>query len=86
MFRARHIPPEGQHPEWLQVIWQVNDDRPGTFLKPEIKPWWAGGMVEEYPEARVIFVGDETVRVCGKTDEVEAAITAAARKLGYVVN
>jgi hypothetical protein len=26
------------------------------------------------------------VRVCGKTDEVEAAITAAARKLGYVVN
>jgi len=85
MFRASHASlVEGEQPEWLQVIWECNRMKPDMFGKPEIKPWWAGGMVEEYPTARVIIVGDDTVRVVGKTEEAEGLIQIAARKLGFI--
>lgn len=85
-FRCNQHPPAEGHieqTEWLQVIWAVNDLRPGTFLDPKVGPWWAGGEVEEYPEARVIFVGDDSVRIVGKTPEVEEVIDQAARALGF---
>jgi hypothetical protein len=68
----------------MQVIWKVNELRPGTFNNPDyVGAWWAGGEVEEYPEARVIFVGDDSARVVGKTAEVDAMIDRAARELGF---
>jgi len=88
MFRCAEHPREGEyaeHTEWLQVIWKVNELRldPVVFGQPENKPWWAGGMVEEYAEARVIFAGDDTVRIVGKTPEAEDLINRAARALGF---
>jgi len=77
---------EGDHPEWMKVIWECNRLVPEMFGTPENRPWWAGGMVEEYPTARVIFVGDGTARIVGKTDEAKATINLAARRLGYTVN
>lgn len=83
------------HPEWLQLIWECNElafrdlwerDRPGdnrVFGAPEIGPWWAGGTVEEYPDARVIHRGDGTVSVVGKTERGDRMISLACDRLGY---
>ena len=85
-------------PEWLKVIWACNDisrewsptggDDLSTrmFGAPEIGPWWAGGTVEEYPDARVIHRGDETVSIVGKTERGDAALARAAASLGIHTN
>jgi len=84
MFRtALQASASGQQSQWLQVIWRCNELEPGMFGQPTLAPWWAGGMVEEYPTARVLFVGDDTVRIVGKTPEAEALILAAAQALGF---
>jgi len=79
------------HPEWLNVIHAVNEARPGTFLEPDsVGPNASGNYIEDYPEARVVFPPEAerftpgaVVQVIGKTPDVEHAIRAAARKLGY---
>ena len=87
MFRSSHKSHvENERPEWLKVIWECNRLTEGEmFGQPVIEPWWAGGTVEEYPTARVIFVGDESVRVVGKTEEADEIIRQAAATLGYYV-
>lgn len=78
---------DGEAGEWLKVIWEANDIRPGTFLSPEhTGPWWAGGEVEEYPDARVIHRGDGTVSIVSKTDEGDRVLRAAAVNLGIHMN
>lgn len=70
---------------WLELIWKVNEIEPGTFGAPKIGQWWAGGTVEEYPDARVIFVGDDTARVVSKTERGAWLIAEAAQQLGLNV-
>jgi hypothetical protein len=77
-------------PEWLQVIHEVNEIQPGTFLDPGISSGvqWDGKYVEDYPEAWVVFDPEHDrfqpssrVRVVGKTAAVKAAIEQAAKRL-----
>lgn len=64
---------DGQ-PEWLAFIWRVNElakDRgeDPVFGKPDhMGPWWAGGTVEDYPEARIIFRPDGTKSIHAKSE------------------
>jgi hypothetical protein len=60
---------EGPGPsEWLKLVWESNKVVPGTFGTPtSTGPWWAGGEVEEYEDARIIHRGDGTVSVVSKT-------------------
>lgn len=81
--------PEGQPygaPEWLRVIHEANGIEPGMFGTPEsMGPWWAGGFVEEYPDARVILDSDEPdsgARIVSKTDKGARVLARAARNLG----
>ena len=77
--------PEGdcfEEQPWLELIWAANEIDPTMFMAPIIEEWWAGGTVEEYPDARVIFTGDDTVRIVSKTDKGHDILTAAAGKLG----
>lgn len=75
---------DGGLPQWLRVIREVNKHRPDTFGQPvSTGPWWAGGYVEEYPDARVILPAEgrseeEGVLILALTDEVAAALAAAA--------
>ena len=46
---------DGDNPEWLHVIWAANEIDDTMFGAPELGPWWAGGTVEEYPDARVLL-------------------------------
>jgi hypothetical protein len=78
--------PWNGYPEWLQLIWKANDLRPETFGEPEISEWWAGGTVEEYPDARVIHRGDGTVSVVAKTPEGLDVLSRAAAELGIHTN
>lgn len=77
-------------PEWLRVIHEVNrlhdadggekGDRP--FSAPEhLGPWWAGGSVEEYPDARVLHRGDGTVSIVSKTERGDELLRRAAASL-----
>jgi hypothetical protein len=78
-------------PEWLQVIHEVNEIRPGTFLDPHRERsgvQWDGKYVEDYPEAWVVFDPEHDrfqpssrVRVVGKNVAVAAAIEQAAKRL-----
>jgi hypothetical protein len=69
----------GGHGEWISLIRQVNRIAPDTFGKPEVGPWWAGGSVEEYPDARVIHRGDDSISVVSKTERGDQLIREAAR-------
>lgn len=73
--RGEHVGPGA----WLDVIHAANRISPGMFGAPyETGPWWAGGSVEEYPDARVLHRGDGSVSVVSKTDKGAAVLSAAA--------
>lgn len=74
------------NPEWLHVIWESNAIDPEMFGAPENKDWWAGGTVEEYEHARVIFRTDPSVSIVPKTEHGEAVLRQAAEKLGIHIN
>jgi hypothetical protein len=83
---SEHLPPE-----WLQLIWETNrvaaeGQEKEVFGKPRIDEWWAGGTVEEYPNARVIHRGDGTVSVVSKTQRGAEMITLAAGRLELQTN
>lgn len=69
--------------EWLTVIHEVNRLAPGTFGAPDsLGPWWAGGSVEEYQDARVIHRPDGTVSIVSKTPRGAGLLSEAAANLG----
>jgi hypothetical protein len=69
--------------EWLAVIHEVNRLAPGTFGQPESQgDWWAGGTVEEYPDARVLFREDGTVSIVSRTGHGAGLLARAAANLG----
>jgi len=76
--------PTGEYyPEWLRVIHTSNDIEPGMFGKPDyLGAWWAGGSVEEYPDARVLHRGDGSVSVVSKTERGDRVLCEAAKRLG----
>lgn len=76
--------------EWLTVIREANGlakDEGGEIIfdSPESTgDWWAGGYVEEYPDARVLHRDDESVSVISKTPRGADLITRAAAKHGWL--
>ena len=86
---GRHIGPG----LWLTVIHEANRLRLEAGMEPMFDgptstgDWWAGGYVEEYPEARVLHRdrgpdGDYTnVSIHGKTPEAEALLDEAAHNV-----
>lgn len=83
VIRTPEEPRGDSYPEWLAVIHMANQIDPGIFGRPEeLKRWWAGGSVEEYPDARVIFVGDESVRIVAKTKRGDKTLREVAKQLG----
>ena len=76
--------------EWLTVIHTANriakdEGQEPLFDSPESTgDWWAGGYVEEYPEARVLHRDDESVSVTSKTPRAADLIHRAAEKHGWV--
>jgi hypothetical protein len=74
-------------PEWLKIIREANEfasEGDNLFFgAPKIEDWWAGGTVEEYPDARFIFGGDGTCRVCAKTVRGREVLLQAMSNLGY---
>lgn len=64
----------GGQPEWFAFIRRVNELAKGrgedpVFDKPDhMGPWWAGGTVEDYPEARIIFRPDGTESIQAKSE------------------
>ena len=89
------IPGSGGKPEWLQVIQTCNDiaskvGEPPLFGAPTWQgPWWAGGYVEEYPDARVILpdpdrgrAREEGALLVSKTDRGDRVLRRAAQRLG----
>lgn len=73
--------------EWLQIIHESNRIHPGMFGAAESRgPWWAGGSVEEYTDARIIHRDDSpTVSVVSKTELGDTVLRLAAANLGIVV-
>jgi len=86
---AKRFDDNGKHTgpgEWLDVIHQANRIKADMFGQPyHTGPWWAGGYVEEYPDARVLMRGDESVSIFSKTDDGEAVLRQAAADLGITV-
>jgi hypothetical protein len=66
---------------WLSVIHEANRITPGMFGEPDISPWWAGGEVEEYKDARVIHRPDGSVSVVSKTEHGAEVLATAAGTL-----
>ena len=58
---------EEEHPEWMTFIWKCNASGTAIFGKPKYIDWPGGGEAEDYRHARVIFMGDMTVRIVSKT-------------------
>lgn len=73
-------------PEWLKVIWEANTIEPGFFSDCEIKEWWAGGTVEEYEHARVLFRTDPSVSIIAKTEHGEDILRQVAKRLDIHMN
>lgn len=71
-------------PEWMKVIHEANrlaDDK--MFGRPTfLGEWWAGGSVEEYPDARVLHRGDGTVSIVSKTTHGSDVLRQVAKNLG----
>jgi hypothetical protein len=75
------------YPEWQSVIWDANEIAPDTFGRPDhLGPWWAGGSVEEYPDARVLHRGDGSVSIVSKTEKGDEVLRAVAAKRGINLN
>lgn len=73
---------------WLDLIHHANGVDEGLFGEPtSVGPWWAGGSVEEYPDARVIHHDDgrepmdRSVSVVALTQRGHDALTEADRLL-----
>ena len=68
---------------WLTLIREANGVHDGMFKAPVLDDWWAGGEVEEYPDARVIHLSDNpdpfyrTVWVVPKTELGEQVLAQA---------
>lgn len=74
--------PNGDEPTWLGFIQECRRIDPTMFGEPTtVDDWWAGGTVEEYPAARVIHRGDDSVSVVSKTFEANEVLRSAARRL-----
>lgn len=68
---------------WLGVIWEANRIDPDMFGAPlRTGPWWAGGSVEEYADARVLHRTDGSVSIVSLTDRGAAILAQAAARLG----
>lgn len=92
---AAGVPGSGVRPEWLAVIHEANQiteeagERP-MFAGPiSSGPWWAGGFVEEYPDARAIVPDPERGRqvaegalLVSKTERGARVLRQAAHALG----
>jgi hypothetical protein len=85
------VPGSGVIPEWLALIRECNRHKPAIFGRPESQgPWWSGGYVEEYADARVILPAntrteEEGALVVAKTDRGGDVIRTAAHALGLHV-
>lgn len=74
-------------PEWLRIVHAVNGIIPGTFGEPVSSgPWWAGGVCEDYPTARIIFRTDGSVSIVAMPNtETMDAVRAALRQAHLAV-
>jgi hypothetical protein len=76
--------------QWLTVIRTANgiakdQGQEPLFDSPESTgDWWAGGYVEEYPDARVLHREDGSVSVISKTPRGADLIKRAAEANGWV--
>jgi len=90
MLRLMGVPEgSGLKAEWLAFIHQCNEIEPGIFGEPESSgPWWAGGYVEEYADARLVLTQDEdrTARLASKTERGERVMRQAAQAMGIKTN
>lgn len=80
-------------PEWLALIRVINvlcataQEELLFDLPAHVDPWWAGGAVEEYAEARVVLPDADHGRamedgaLIGKSDRADPLIRAAADQL-----
>jgi hypothetical protein len=74
---GRHVGPG----EWLDFIHVANGVAPGTFGAPVSSgPWWAGGSVEEYADARVLHREDGSVSVVSTTEHGAVVLAEARRR------
>ena len=77
--------PDGR-PDWLVFIHEANGIEPGFFGEPDSTgDWWAGGYVEEYPDARVLMRTDGSVSIASKTERGERVIAETAKLLNIHV-
>jgi hypothetical protein len=92
---AKAFDAQGNHTgpgEWLTLIHEVNriaaeEGRERIFGAPESTgDWWAGGYVEEYPDARVLHREDESVSVTSKSNLGARLIRQAAERKGWHVD
>jgi hypothetical protein len=78
-------------PEWLRVVKEANGIQLGFFGSPlnGRERWWAGGSVEKYPDAWLIFgdlgSSDESVRIVAKTEHGERVLGEVAKRMGLNV-
>jgi hypothetical protein len=82
--KGEHIGPG----DWLKVIHTANRlaGEDVIFGEPEsMGAWWAGGFVEEYPDARVLHRTDGSVSVLSKTPRGDDLIRRAAAEHGWHV-
>lgn len=81
--QGRHTGPG----EWLRLIHEANRVCKDHGLEPLFDSpessgdWWAGGYVEEYPDARVLHRDDESVSVVSKTPLGAQVLALAAEAL-----
>lgn len=73
--------------EWLDLIREANGVEAKFFDAPESSgPWWAGGSVEEYADARVIHREDGSVSVVATSDHgteiLNRALAMLRQKVG----
>ena len=73
---------------WLNVIREACRLAPAMFGAPtSVGPWWAGGCVEEYEDARVIHRPDGlSVSIVSKTERGAEILAFAAGKLGIDID
>lgn len=90
---AKAFNAQGEHTgpgDWLTVIHEVNRICKEEGIEPlfgspdSTGDWWAGGYVEEYPDARVLHREDESVSVVSKSTLGARLIQAAAERHGWV--
>ena len=68
--------------EWLPIVHATNTIDPELFGKPtHVGPWWAGGVVEDYADARIIHREDDSRTIVSRTDRGDVALAAAAKAM-----